>query len=190
MNILYAKAVLYAYPCMDAITEQIDDLVEKKALASMRDFSPCEEQCEKILKLTRQKCTYILLKDKVDNILKSFTSDEHVLLDYKYFHKGKREDYANYDFASRNYFRKQIRVANKFAKKLENLGIDDNWIEKNCLENNFFVELIKRVKEHEQKSQKNKSHQNKTNAINGGAIKNSAILNAKIEKEDNKQKSA
>ena len=47
MNVYYAKTVLYAYANVDAVVEQIDELVEKKALSSMRDFSPCEEQCEK-----------------------------------------------------------------------------------------------------------------------------------------------
>ncbi len=34
MNKLYAKTVLYLYPCIDKVTEQIDELLLKKALSS------------------------------------------------------------------------------------------------------------------------------------------------------------
>ena len=156
MNIFYAKAVLYAYPNIDAVIGQIDELVERKALSSISDFSPCIEQCEKILNFSKQKCALIILKDSVQKILSTFTEQELICLDYKYFHKKKKSEYAGFDFFGRNYFRKQIRIANKFSDKLEKAGITDEWFDKNCMCTDFFVELVRRVKEYEIKAHKNK----------------------------------
>ena len=63
MNKFYTKTALYAYPNIDAVIEQIDELVERKALCSMSDYSPCEEIAEKIVSFTRQKIALMELKE-------------------------------------------------------------------------------------------------------------------------------
>ena len=65
----YTRTILYAYANIDAVKEQIDDFVESKALSSMRDFSPCVEQCEKILDYTAQKVALIELKEFTEKAL-------------------------------------------------------------------------------------------------------------------------
>lgn len=149
MNINYAKTILYAYKCLDSLMEQIDDLVEKKAFASISDLSPCELQCEKILALTAQKDVLIELKLKTEEILKEFSKEEYLHLEYKYFRSGDKKEFFGIDTTNRNYFRVQIRLAKKFASKLENCGVNDNWVSKNCLAIDFFKELLKRVVEKE-----------------------------------------
>ena len=62
MNVYYAKSVLYAYPHIEQITEQIDELVERKALSSMTDYSPCEEIAQKII-------LWLSLVDKAEKVL-------------------------------------------------------------------------------------------------------------------------
>ena len=157
MNVYYAKTVLYAYPHISAIMEQIDELVERKALCSMSDYSPCVEIAEKILNLTKQKDTYIELTLFAEKALKKFTESEMDLFDYKYFKQKPKEYFSNIDTEGRGYFRKQIQLAKKFAKRLECAGVTDVWFEENCLAMDFFKEMLKRVIEHEVKSQKNKS---------------------------------
>lgn len=149
MNENYAKTLLYAYKSLDAVTEQLDELVLKKAMASMNDLSPCEAQCEKILSITDQKDVLIDLKIKIGQVFDGLSDEEKDYIDYKYFKLKPKEYYVNFDFTSRAYFRKQIKVACKFAKKLENAGIDDAYFEKNCLTIEFFRELFKRVTERE-----------------------------------------
>lgn len=149
MNIYYAKTVLYAYKHLDAVICQLDELVLKKAISSMCDLSPCEAQCEKILQLTAQKDMLINLKIKVGEVLEKFTEDEKDYFDYKYFKVKPKEYYANFDFTSRAYFRKQIRIAEKFKKRLERAGINDEYFKKECLSVEFFRELLKRVVERE-----------------------------------------
>ena len=162
MNINYAKSVLYAYPNIDSIMEQIDELVEKKALSSMTDFTPALWQYEKILSYTAQKDMFIHLKLTAGKVLSKFTEDELDCLDYKYFKLKPKEYYVNFDASSRAYFRKQVKLAKLFAERLERAGIDDGWFESNCLETDFFKELLKRVIEHEKLSRKNKSLQERS----------------------------
>ena len=48
MNVIFAKTALYAYTNLEAVADQIDELVEKKALSSISDYSPAIEQCHKM----------------------------------------------------------------------------------------------------------------------------------------------
>lgn len=161
MNVYYAKSVLYAYPNIESITEQIDELVEKRALASMTDFTPALGQYERILSFTEQKNMFLILKATVDRVMEKFSDDEIDCFDYKYFRLKPKNYYDNFDSTSRAYFRKQIKLAKLFAERLEHAGIDDSWFEQNCLETDFFKELLKRVIEHEKMSRKNKSLRDK-----------------------------
>ena len=150
MNTLYAKTILYSYGCLEEMIEQIDDLVIKKALNSMDNFKPCVVQCEAIINLTEQKDRIIQLKLVCDQILHKFNEQELDCLDYKYFKKKPKEYYTDFDFYSRAYFRKQVRLAKKFAFHLEKAQITDQVFEKNYLEIDFYRELFKRVKSQEE----------------------------------------
>ena len=156
MNVLHAKSILYAYPNLETIATQIDELVMKRALGSMSDFSPAIEQYERIIDLTEQKTVLFELEILTEKILKTFSKEEIDCLDYKYFKGKPKEYYSNFDSSSRNYFRRQVRVAQKFADRLEKLGFTDRDFEEKCLKIDFFKQLLKRVKEHEELCNKNK----------------------------------
>ncbi|MBR5192097.1 MAG: hypothetical protein IKW33_01640 [Clostridia bacterium] len=162
MNNYYAKTLLYAYPNLISLTEQIDELVEKKAFASMGIFSPALFQCEQILGLTNQKQIIINVKIILDKVLEKFSLDELDCFSYKYFKNKPKEYFKNFDASSRGYFRKQIKLINLFSKRLEYCGIDDDWFIKNCLNIDFFKELYKRVLEYEKITNKRKTFSAKT----------------------------
>ena len=157
MNILYAKSVLYAYPVAEELLSQIDELVLKKALASMHIFSPAEEQCEKIIAFTEQKKIIIYMVRVLEEVIDELSEPEKDLLDYKYFKKKPKTHYKDFDYTSRAYFRRQQCVADKVAGKLESKGFNDEYFKDKCLKINFFRELLRRVKEKEILSVKNKS---------------------------------
>ena len=157
MNNYYAKTILYAYPNLISLMEQIDELVEKKAFASMGNFTPAIVQCEKILDLTEQKKTLIKVKLVVDKVLQKFSLEEIDCFAYKYFKNKPKEYFKNFDASSRGYFRKQIKLISLFSKRLEYCGIDDDWFVKNCMTIDFFRELYKRVLEYEKVSNRRKS---------------------------------
>ena len=165
MKNTYCKCMLYAYPNVDQLLEQLDTLVEKKALSSMDDFSPCIEQCESILSLTAQKDVLILLKVKLDKILCQFSSEEKELLDYRYFKQKPKENYIGFDFSSRSYFRRQEKVLKKINFCCESEGLNDQWFEKECLKNNFFVGLLRGVCQREESLKRENKGVKKTNVI-------------------------
>ena len=149
MNIYYAKTLLYAYRNLTAVADQIDELVEKRALSSMRDFSPALSQCEKIVDLTFQKDVLFALKLTIEEVFSKFSAEDMKYFHYKYMKDMPKSYYDGFDATTRRYFRKQIRLAKKFAERLENKGVTDYWFENNCLEIEFFKELLKRVIERE-----------------------------------------
>ena len=156
MNLIFAKTALYAYTNLAAIAEQIDELVEKKALSSMTDFSPAFSQCLKIADLTRNKQALYNLRFSCEKILSSFCKDDLDILDYKYFRLLPRDYFADKDTSSRKYFRRQVRLSKNFAEKLEKAGYTEKVIEEEYLSIEFFKELYKRVTEYEKSCFKNK----------------------------------
>lgn len=156
MNLIYAKTLLYAYPNISALLEQIDELMEKKALASMTDYSPAEAQCERIIELTEQKKVLIKIYLEVKKILSKFTGLDITCIEYKYFKNKPKEYFKDFDFTGRAYFRRQNKVIKTFSAYLDKTEITDTFFEEKCLAINFFKELKKRVIEHEILSNKNK----------------------------------
>ncbi len=161
MNLNYTKTLLYAYPHIKAIEEQIDDLVMRKALSSMTDFSPCEEQCEKIIELTEQKKTMIDFYLRMQKVINKTTEYQRDCLDYKYFKQRPKSYYKDFDCTSRGYFRRQVSLVSRIAKFMEKAGLNDKWFEEHCLKISFFYELLRRVVSMEKRQQKkqNKSIQ-------------------------------
>ncbi len=156
MNLYFAKSILYAYAHLEEVIYQIDELIERKALCSMNDYSPCIEQCEKIIDLIGQKDVLIELKIKAERALQNFTDVELDYLDYKYFKTKPKEYFIDFDTFSRNYFRRQVKLATRFADLIEKEGIDKKYFEEKCISIEFMRELLKRVIEHEKLSYKNK----------------------------------
>ena len=156
MNVYYTKTALYAYPNIMAIADQIDELVERRAILSMNDYSPAIEQCEKVIDLTSQKDALFALRLYLDKALSGLSDYDMDCLEYKYFKRKGKEYFVGFDFESRNYFRKQVRLVKKISNKLEKAGANDKWFEEFCMSMDFFKELFKRVIEHEKNSLKNK----------------------------------
>lgn len=156
MNLNYTKAVLYAYPNIEAVKEQIDDFVERKALASMNDYSPCDEQCEKIIEYMAQKIILNELKAKIRGILASLSDLELDMLEYKYFKTKPKRYFAGMDTDSRNYFRRQKLLIEKISNMCDRVFLTNEWFEKHCLKMGFFRELLRRVEQYDQACNKNK----------------------------------
>ena len=157
--------MLHAYANIEAVKEQIDDFVDRKALSSMSDYSPCIEQCESILNYTAQKVALIELKELVERVLRGLSSYELDCLDYRYFKQKHKEYYKDFDCESRGYFRRQVSLVKKLGACFENVGLTDEWFKKNCLNTNFFKELLKRVEEQEKQNYKNKAKKQKKREI-------------------------
>lgn len=155
MNNLYAKAILYSYTNLESLCNVIDEQVEKRALTSIDDCSSALEQYNKILACTAQKDLIIDLKIIVDAILQKFSTEDRQLIEYKYFKKKLPSNVDRTAFKTRAYYRKQVRLAEKFAQKLPLYGIDESYFEKNYLSIDFFKQLLRKVEEVEVHCSKN-----------------------------------
>ncbi len=162
MNVYFAKAALYAYPNLEDVAAQIDEHVERTAIASMDNFSPCIEQCETILEFTYQKDCLFALKLYIEETLNKLKKIERDLIGYKYFREKDNQDLSGINLKSRAYFRRQTIIIGKVARILEKLGATDKWFEETCMNIAFFKKLLRYTIEHE-KSYK-KPSQNKSNA--------------------------
>ena len=145
MRINYTKAILYAFYNIEAVKEQIDEIVEKKALASMTDCSPCDEQCEKILTYMAQKVALVELKNKIKLVLRSLTDYELDILDYKYFKQKPKEYFANFDTEGRTYFRKQSKLVDKLGAMLTQKGLDKQFFNQNLMPIELFAKAYQYV---------------------------------------------
>ena len=143
----YVKCLLYTYPNVQELLEQIDVLVEKKAISSMDDFRPCLEQCEEIIRLTEQKNVLIDILLKTEKILEKFSCYEKDCLDYKYFKKKPKDYFNDFDAQSRQYFRVQNRLITRLGKLFEEKGLTEQWFIENCLKTSFFTEMLRRIDE-------------------------------------------
>ncbi|MCQ2399161.1 MAG: hypothetical protein MJ072_01485 [Clostridia bacterium] len=138
----YFKTVLYAYPETDRLIEAVDNAFVKKLKNSQYDYSDALSQCEELLRLTSVKASLIKLKRVIGGILATLTEEEMSLIRYKYF--GSRQEAV--DVYSRTYYRRQVRLANKIAKKLESVGITEEWVKSHLYCLTFFKEIDRRLK--------------------------------------------
>lgn len=123
----YAKVVLFAYPYLQDAALAIDRQIEKRCRLSFYSQQPCFDYAEKIAKLISDKRYLLLLDEKISAVLKRFSEEERILIGYKYF---KNRPIEGFDYKSRQYFRRQIKVLEKFSKMLDLIGLDEKTFHK------------------------------------------------------------
>lgn len=148
MNAIYSKTVLYGYNSIDKLIKQTEDLMLKRALASMHDFSPADKQAKRLYSYILTKDLLLRLKKACKIVFKKMDDEQLNLLDYKYLKKKTKEYYADFDTTSRRYFRRQNKLVDFFGDKLEKLGLTDSRFEKTYLKIPFFAEMCKMVANH------------------------------------------
>ena len=107
----------------------------------------------------------IRLKEFMDKVVGKLSQYELDSLDYKYFKKKPKEYYIDFDCESRGYFRRQVSLIKKLGSLFDGVGLTDEWFKKNCLNTNFFKDLLKRVENQEKQSYKNKAKKLKKKEI-------------------------
>jgi len=153
----YEKVLLYAYPHLEDLSRQIDELVLKRALSSFSNYTSCETQCEKILNMSDQKVRLLALKSRLDEILTRLTDYEIELLEYKYFKRKPKSSFSDFDSTSRQYFRRQLKLTEKISALLNRVGMTEKWFNENYLDIDFMKLLLDRVIEYENNGNINKN---------------------------------
>ncbi len=145
MKKIYVKTLLYAYPNVRKIIKRIDELVSKKAMSSMTDFTSCQEQCEKIVKLTVQKGILFEITYYIDKILLRFEPEERAYIEYKFFKTKTNEQLEGIDLSSRNYYRRQDKLLEHICNCFDWLNLSDDWFEKECKRVPYVKKLLQSV---------------------------------------------
>ncbi len=157
----YQKVLLYAYPHLTGLANQIDELVLKRALGSFSNFTSCEKQAELIIDMTWQKSNLLALKVRLDEIFSRLNEYELTLLEYKYFKRKSKDSFTGFDTTSRQYFRNQIKLIDKISAIFEKVGMTEKWFNENYLQIDFMRLLLARVIEYENNGTINKNKNKK-----------------------------
>lgn len=145
MNENYAKTMLYAYPYIDKMIQRLKDRILNKAMASMFDFSPSEEQCASVVVLIQKKDDLVQLKHVIERMIMKFSFSDFDYFDYKYFKIRPRKDYQDKIKLDRTYYRKQDKLIKKFCKIFSAIGGDDKWFEDKYLNIGYIRNLYSKV---------------------------------------------
>ncbi len=145
----YAKTILCAYPHLDSIITQIENLIRNKARNSFYIYDNTQKVVEQILRLGEIAKLLYILKTIAEEVLVSLTPSERELISFKYF--GIVPERPDFEHVSRNYFRKQVKALNTFSSRLIESGYDENWFKEKYLKIAFIAGIYKKVQSEEGK---------------------------------------
>lgn len=139
----YEKTILSSYYRIDEYIEDCEKAVVYRALTSYSTKESTMTQIDKIINLIYAKNRLCELKSKLEGVFSKFTQDETDCIKYKYYHIKPSEDF---DYTSRNYFRKQLRIIKKIGCMLDKRKLDEKWFCENYLDIYFLKSLYERQK--------------------------------------------
>lgn len=140
------KTIFYSYPMIDNVVMGIDKLVLYKALTSYCDCSKTMQQIDKILLLQNQADRLKNLQNILNNFVNSLPDEQVKLIEYKYFRKQMEEDF---DYTSRQYFRKQKKLTEKILRFVERNNMDEKWFLENFSDIDFLNKTYLKIKQDE-----------------------------------------
>lgn len=142
------NTVLYCYPSFQSVINGMERLAYFKAISSFKDCTKTLSQIEEILQINSQKERLKNLKRTVECILSQLSTEEKMLIEYKFFKIKPSEDY---DCTSRKYFRKQNKLYKKLLEIFKVKSLDNEWFEENYFDIYFLKCKYLRFKTHESK---------------------------------------
>jgi hypothetical protein len=129
----------------------MDDKILNRALRSMYDTSPCEEQAAEIIVLKGQREDLKYLKHLTELMVMKFPFSDFDYFDIRYFKIRPSEYYKDKIKKDRTYFRKQEKLLKKFCAIFKTIGGDDTWFEEKFLSiryiKNLYLQIVDRDKD-------------------------------------------
>ena len=145
----YQKVLLYAYPKLGRIAEEIGQIVRAKACASVMGRETALACAENLIGYNFLREQLLFLKDELDGLLANLTREEQFLLEYKYFRR-KKELAAFADVrlscSERTYFRRQQRLARAVNAELVRRGLTEEWFFEAFSGVSFFMSALESVR--------------------------------------------
>lgn len=144
-NHIWARTILTSYRFLERITDAIDTIIEKKALASSWTMNTdgTLELADKIIELSERKVKLINLKLLTENALSKVDEKFARLLISRYFDKLTPEEIMNrYLLSRRSYFRHIQDAEASFESACATLGFPLSRLE-SYLESEEWIKQIK-----------------------------------------------
>ena len=143
----YQELILFLYPRLGRAAEDIGEVVEAKALASVSGRE-CAERCaERLLAYLHMRDCFLAVKAAVEEVAAALTEEERYLLEYKYF---RRKPNLEGEFAGtglrcslRTYYRKQERLARRVNALFLRAGLTEAWFAANLAGLPFFASALR-----------------------------------------------
>lgn len=145
----YQKVLLYAYPKLGRMAEDIGQIVQAKARASVMGREPALSCAEKLIGYNFLREQLLFVQGELDGVLAKLTREERFLLEYKYFRR-KRELAAYADLrlscSERTYFRRQQRLARTVNAEFVRRGLTEEWFFEAFSGVSFFMSALESVR--------------------------------------------
>lgn len=145
----YQKVLLYAYPKLGRVAEDIGQIVLAKARASVMGKETALSCAEKLIGYNFLREQLLFLQGELDGLCAELTREERFLLEYKYFRR--RRELAAYadlrlQYSERTYFRRQQRLARTVNALLLRRGLSEEWFFEAFSGVPFFMAALENVR--------------------------------------------
>ena len=127
----YQEVILFLYPRLERAAEDIAQIVEAGALASVSGKESAERCAGRLLGYLQTRECFLAVRDAVDGMRAQLSEEERFLLEYKYFRrKGVLQGEfrsMDLDCSLRTYYRKQDRLARRMNALFLRAGLTETW---------------------------------------------------------------
>ena len=127
----YQEVILFLYPRLERAAEDIAQIVEAGALASVSGKESAERCAGRLLGYLQTRECFLAVRDAVDGMRAQLSEEERFLLEYKYFRrKGVLQgEFRGMDLhcSLRTYYRKQDRLARRMNALFLRAGLTETW---------------------------------------------------------------
>ena len=145
----YQKVLLYAYPKLGRVAEDIGQIVQAKARASVIGRESALSCAEKLIGYNFLRDQLLFLQGELESMFAKLTREEKFLLEYKYFRRKKElAAYADLQLScsERTYFRRQQRLARTVNAELIRRGLTEEWFFEAFSGVSFFMSALESVR--------------------------------------------
>lgn len=148
----YQKVLLYAYPKLGRMAEDIGQIVRAGAVASCFGKESALACAERLMGYNFLREQLLFLKGELDGICAALDREERFLLEYKYFRRRKElVSYADLrlNCSERTYFRRQQRLSRTVNAEFVRRGLTEAWFFEAFSGVPFFLSALESVRRSE-----------------------------------------
>lgn len=156
MKSIYPKVILTLYPSLNGLIEDFDERVERRALKSIDDCSPCLSICEDIIRIIREKDLLIELFTTAENVLSRFTKESMRFFDFRYFGKRTEELTEELKYPNSYFFKRLKELTEEFSDYMEQEGITEKRFEKEFMKIDVIRAVAQAISDKEEREKRAK----------------------------------